>query len=116
MSYRPYPMPEQHFDSDGQPCDPAGPQPADPRATDPFTPDEELPMPRDERRLFERHSYHQRSTDRIEANVGGQEMSKRLEVPADLEHLIEKRDEEKDRRGDGRRSSGRAAVERRSSG
>ena len=38
----------------------------------------------------------------IEANVGGQEMSKRLEVPADLEHLIEKRDDEKDRRGEGR--------------
>ena len=36
-------------------------------------------------------------------------MSKRLEVPADLEHLIEKRDEEKERRGDGRRSTGRAA-------
>lgn len=35
-------------------------------------------------------------------------MSKRLEVPADLEHLIEKRDDdENDRRGQGRRSSGR---------
>ena len=32
-------------------------------------------------------------------------MSKRMEVPAELEHLIEKRDDEKDRRGEGRRSS-----------
>ena len=41
----PYPMPEQHFYNDGQPCDPAGPQPAEPRATDPIAPEQELPMP-----------------------------------------------------------------------
>jgi hypothetical protein len=40
-----YPMPEQHFDADGQPCDPAGPQPAGSEATDPFAPEQELPMP-----------------------------------------------------------------------
>src|SRR5689334_5317364 len=58
--------------------------------------------------LVERHAHHQRSTDHIEASAGSQEMSKRLEVPSDLEHLIEKRDDEKDRRGQGRRSSSSA--------
>lgn len=37
-------------------------------------------------------------------------MSKRLEVPADLAHLIEKRDDESDRRGQGRRRSRGAAT------
>jgi hypothetical protein len=36
----PYPMPEQHFYYDGQPCDPA-----DPQATEPIPADQELPMP-----------------------------------------------------------------------
>ena len=37
-------------------------------------------------------------------------MSKRIEVPADLEHLIEKRDEEKDRRTEARSAAARAKA------
>lgn len=37
-------------------------------------------------------------------------MSKRLPVPPELEHLIEKRDEEKDRRVSNRRKTGGASA------
>jgi Flp pilus assembly secretin CpaC len=42
----PYPMPEQHFGTDREPCEQGGPQPPNPQATDPITPEQELPMPR----------------------------------------------------------------------
>jgi hypothetical protein len=35
-------------------------------------------------------------------------MSKRIAVPAELEHMLEKRDDEKNRRGPGRRGSARS--------
>ena len=40
-----YPMPEQQFGTDREPCDPAGPLPPNAQPTDPFTPEQELPMP-----------------------------------------------------------------------
>ncbi len=50
-----------------------------------------------------RQPRNQRPADRTQRQTGSQPMSKRLEIPAELESLIEKRDEEQDRRGDERR-------------
>jgi hypothetical protein len=44
-SVPPYPLPEQHFYSEREECDPAEPQATDPATTDPFVSGEDLPLP-----------------------------------------------------------------------